>query len=752
MKYRTARRRAFGGRVSAALCVLGLFLALSSSAAAATRTWDGGGSSSSWTNAANWAGDVAPVVGDDLVFPAGAAQMTNSNNFPLLTRFNSITFTGGDYIISGNPITLSAGLRAEAGTQAVNIPLNLGAAQSFTSEGGALLTVNIFVNTNGFLLKLDGTGLTAVIGVIAGSGGVTKDGTGAALLASNNSYTGATTVTGGVLVVDGSQPNSAAEVNGGALGGTGTVGPVTVTAGAVSAGTVTSPTGVLNIRGRLRLTPAGNFVVKLNGNTAGSGYDQLNVTGPVEPGDANLLVVASPEFTPAVGDTFTVINNDEADAVVGTFAGLPEGAIFTTPAGTPFRISYVGGTGNDVTLTRVEPPAGSPTVQFGSAAYSVGEAAGRASVTVTRSGDLSARVSVFYSTSDGTASERSDYTTATGRLDFAPGESSKTFNVLVTDDAYVEGDETVTLTLAGATGGAFVGSTSTATLTIVSDDAAQPTANPIDSSAFFVRQHYADFLNREPDASGLQFWTDGLNARLAQCEGQPTQDARRQCALFARADVSAAFFLSIEFQQTGYFVMRLYQASYGQLPALPRFRQFLFDAQEVQRGVVVGVGDWAAQLEANKARFTQEWAARPEFRAVHDARSNADYVDALFANAGVGPGEEAALRSSLVAGLNGGTETRATALRKVADSKSVYNRVYNPALVLMQYYGYLRRNPNDAPDSDFSGYNFWLAKLNSFSAAGEDVSDEATALARIRRAQMVEAFIDSIEYRRRFAP
>jgi autotransporter-associated beta strand protein len=735
------------------LAAVGLLFALSTSAAAATHTWDGGGSNSSWTTAANWAGDVAPSAGDDLIFPADAAQLSNSNNFPILTRFNSITFTGGDYVINGNPVTLGAGIRAEAGTQAVNIPVNLAAAQSFTSDGSALLTVNLLVNTNGFLLRLDGTGLTAVLALITGSGGVTKDGTGAALLFSGNTYTGPTTVLNGILAVDGSQPNSAAEVNGGALGGTGTVGPVTVTTGVVSAGTVTSPTGILNVRGRLRLTQTGSFLVKLNGNTAGSGHDQLNVTGPVEIGDANLIVLTAPEFTPADGAAFTVINNDESDPVVGAFAGLPEGTLFTTPDGVPYRISYVGGTGNDVTLTRASPPPGSPTLQFSSPGYTVGEGDGRATITVTRGGgDPSLPLSVSYGTSNGSASERSDYTTALGRLDFAPGETSKSFSVLITDDAYVESSETVTLTLSRATGGAFVGSPGTATLTIVSDDTAQPTSNPVDRSEFFVRQHYADFLNREPDPQGLAFWTQGLGNLLARCDGEPTQDARRRCVLFARAEVSAAFFLSIEFQQTGYFAIRLYQASFGQLPALPRFRQFLGDAQEIQRGVVVGVGDWAARLEANKAGFAEAWASRPEFMALYGGLSSADYVNTLFANAGVGAGEEQPLRAALVDGLNNGTETRATALRKVAESKSVYNRVYNPALVLMQYYGYLRRNPNDPPDSDFGGYNFWLAKLNSFSRDDEDLRDEGTALARIRRAQMVEAFIDSIEYRQRFAP
>jgi hypothetical protein len=68
----------------------------------------------------------------------------------------------------------------------------------------------------------------------------------------------------------------------------------------------------------------------------------------------------------------------------------------------------------------------------------------------------------------------------------------------------------------------------------------------------------------------------------------------------------------------------------------------------------------------------------------------------------------------------------------------------------MQYYGYLRRNPDDAPDNNFNGYDFWLAKLNSFTLPGEDARDEAVALARVRRAEMVRAFIESAEYRERF--
>jgi hypothetical protein len=64
---------------------------------------------------------------------------------------------------------------------------------------------------------------------------------------------------------------------------------------------------------------------------------------------------------------------------------------------------------------------------------------------------------------------------------------------------------------------------------------------------------------------------------------------------------------------------------------------------------------------------------------------------------------------------------------------------FNRAFVLMQYFGYLRRNPNDAPDVNFDGYNFWLNKLNQFNGD-------------FKAAEMVKAFLTSMEYRQRFGP
>ena len=151
--------------------------------------------------------------------------------------------------------------------------------------------------------------------------------------------------------------------------------------------------------------------------------------------------------------------------------------------------------------------------------------------------------------------------------------------------------------------------------------------------------------------------------------------------------------------------------------------------------MVVGEGDWRGQLEANKRAFAEAFAARAAFKQAFDSLSNAQFVDRLYANAGVAPA--ASERDELVRGLDGGALTRGAALRRVAENEELSKKEFNAAFVLMQYFGYLRRNPDDFPDANFNGYLFWLGKLNDFD--GDFV-----------KAEMVRAFLESIEYRRRF--
>jgi subtilisin family serine protease len=247
-------------------------------------------------------------------------------------------------------------------------------------------------------------------------------------------------------------------------------------------------------------------------------------------------------------------------------------------------------------------------------------------------------------------------------------------------------------------------------------------ANPIDDTTNFVRQHYLDFLNRQPDAAGLEFWTNNIDS----CGGDV------MCREVKRIDTSAAYFLSIEFQETGYLVHRFYRASFGRRPL---FTEFLVDTQAIGNGVVVNQPGWQEQLETNKQSFANLWVTRGAFTSIYDALSNAQYVDTLIANTGVTFSQTD--RDALIDVLNSQAKTRAQVLRIVAEHQVFYDAEYNPAFVEMQYFGYLRRNPQDAPDNNLDGYNFWLNKLNEFSGD-------------FRRAEMVKAFLVSGEYRQRF--
>ena len=263
-----------------------------------------------------------------------------------------------------------------------------------------------------------------------------------------------------------------------------------------------------------------------------------------------------------------------------------------------------------------------------------------------------------------------------------------------------------------------------------------PDANPIDSAQFFVQQQYRDFLNREPDVNGLAFWTN----QITSCGG----DA--QCIEVKDINTSGAFFLSIEFQESGYLVYRLYKSSFGNLAGAPvpvRLNEFLPDAQKIGKDVVVLQPGWEQQLGDNKQAFILEFVQRPRFVSTYPTVMSPDqFVDALFANDGVTP--SATERADAINEFGAAADTsdataRARALGRVTENQQVVSNEFSRAFVLMQYFGYLHRNPNDAPEQtlDFQGYNFWLNKLNGFNGNFID-------------AEMVKAFISSDEYRHRF--
>jgi hypothetical protein len=283
----------------------------------------------------------------------------------------------------------------------------------------------------------------------------------------------------------------------------------------------------------------------------------------------------------------------------------------------------------------------------------------------------------------------------------------------------------------------------------------RPGTNPpqlitIDDSDFYVQQQYVDFLNRMPDASGFAFWNSGITS----C------GASAPCVEVKRIDTSAAFFLSIEFQGTGYLVERLYKAAYGDATgtsttggthqlAVPtvRFSEFVPDTKTIGQGVVVLQPGWPAVLEANKVSFTNTFVQRSRFTdpttGFPTSMTPAAFVNKLNSNIGnlmTAQEQNAAIAEFGGTGDTANTAARARALRDVAENATFSQNggaEFQRAFVLMQYFGYLRRDPNTGPDTDHSGYEFWLGKLNQFNGSYQN-------------AEMVKAFISATEYRGRF--
>ena len=271
--------------------------------------------------------------------------------------------------------------------------------------------------------------------------------------------------------------------------------------------------------------------------------------------------------------------------------------------------------------------------------------------------------------------------------------------------------------------------------------------NP-DNTDYFVHQQYVDFLDREPDAGGFDFWA----GQIVSCGVDP------QCVEVKRINTSAAFYLSIEFQETAYLVERFYKTAYGDFSgtsndggahqlAVPivRLNELLMDAVQINQDVVVLRAGWENVLETNKQSFAAQFVQRARFAAAFPLSTTPTaFVDKLNQNAGsVLSSTERATLIGLFSGAGDSSNVniRAQVFRQIAENRSLYDSEFNRAFVLMQYFGYLRRNPDDAPEAsrDYTGFDFWLKKLNQFNG-------------NFVEAEMVKAFITSIEYRQRFTP
>ena len=288
----------------------------------------------------------------------------------------------------------------------------------------------------------------------------------------------------------------------------------------------------------------------------------------------------------------------------------------------------------------------------------------------------------------------------------------------------------------------------------------------IDDADFFASQHYVDFLRRFPDAPGLAFWKDNVTTQTAECNDAAKRlpgETVAACADRKRANTSAAFFLSPEFQNTGSFVVRVYWGTLGKAPntaktdcpslpdgysgqCRPLYSQYIADMRQVANGIVVNDQLDPNVINANKRAFVDQFVNTTAFKAKYDSLNNQQFVDTLFTTTGINA--SATDRQALVNGLNAvpATETRSSVVFKVVDGtttqtggalrfdttygQAFYNKEFDDAFVFMEYVGYLRRNP------DQGGYDFWLGKLKQYG----NWSD----------AEMVLAFIRAPEYRSRF--
>ncbi|HKP72616.1 MAG TPA: Calx-beta domain-containing protein, partial [Pyrinomonadaceae bacterium] len=371
-------------------------------------------------------------------------------------------------------------------------------------------------------------------------------------------------------------------------------------------------------------------------------------------------------------------------------------------------------------------------LQFQSTDYSANEGDQTAFVYITRIGSLSGDVSVTFRTVDdpasvrcddttnnhGAAYARCDYATTVETVRFPSGDNHPQIVVIpLINDAHVEGNETVQLQLVNAVG-AEIGAQSTARLTITDNDL-PGAANPIFNNQFFVRQQYLDFLSREPEAG--EPWTAVLN-NCSDVNNNPACD---------RLTVSSSFFRSVEFQLKGFFVYRFYSLSFGRLPT---YAEIIPDMRSV-------TGATAEEVYQKRAKYASDFVERQDFRAAYASLSQTDFVNALMGRYNLqsittfdpatpdGTAKVTLTRADLINRLNAATLTRAQVVRAIVESDEVFNAEFNRAFVAMQYFGYLRRDPEQP------GYNNWLNYLNSHP------SDFRT---------MVDGFMNSVEYKLRF--
>ena len=352
-----------------ALCLFALLASLAS-ASAATKTWNGS-TTGSWQLATNWNPSGVPVNGDALVFPNGAVKLLTTNAPGGPTNFASLSINGDGYTLRSPSLVITNGLTNAGPASSANTifaPVSPARSSTWTVGNRSTLTLAGNLTIGNVTLAASVGGTLVLDGNVNGAANssLRKEGRGR-LEINGTAVVANLDVTDGTLLVDGQLDTVLAIASGATLAGSGTV-PAFTCDGVVSPG--------LSGPGRLTVSGAGapvfdagsSLVIQLNGTAPGTGYDQLSVTGPFDLSDINLVL--SLGFVPVGSPVIVIITNRGAGSFTSAFPGLPEGS-FVSVGSELMQISYTGGTGNDVTLTRLPPPTGITRTWSGGAVASL---------------------------------------------------------------------------------------------------------------------------------------------------------------------------------------------------------------------------------------------------------------------------------------------------------------------------------------------------------------------------------------------
>ena len=295
----------------------------------------------------------------------------------VISGSNNLTKTGSAVLTLTGSNTYSGSTSINAGTLSVASDANLGAGALNLANGTTLQITGTTTIDNALaltgLVTVNAGAAATLSGTISGTGSLTKTGTSNLTLSGSNTNSGATTVAAGTLVVDGSTNSATTVASGATLAGSGTLGGDV----SVQSGGTLSPgnggAGTLTVNGNLTLALSSTLALDIDGATAGTGYDRVVVNGNVDVSGATLAVTHG--YAAGNGDSYTVIVNDAADAVTGTFSGVTEGSKFNAAGnGTELTTSYVGGNGNDLTLTApIAPTVTSVSSSTANSTYKIGD-------------------------------------------------------------------------------------------------------------------------------------------------------------------------------------------------------------------------------------------------------------------------------------------------------------------------------------------------------------------------------------------